>query len=105
MTLPEPWVGVLLALAAYRVFRIVGYDTITQPVRERVTGYKDSDELPADVERAYLAKLVRCPWCLGWWISLGVWLVYETWPYTTARLAVPFALSAAVGMIGRNLDG
>jgi len=105
VTVPGAWAGVLLALAAYRLFRIVGYDTITQPIRERVTGYKDSDTLPSDVTDAKLAYLFRCPWCLGWWVSLAVWGVYEASPHWALVAATPLAISAGCGIIGRNLDG
>ena len=44
-----------------------------------------------------------CPWCLGAWIAAGWW---AAWWITadTLIVAVPFALSAAVGVVASVVD-
>lgn len=55
---------VLLALAAYRLTRLVAVDTITQPARDwieyRVGGL------------SHWYTLVTCPFCVGFWVSAAV---------------------------------
>lgn len=59
--MPEWFTFVLLTLACYRVWRLVGKDDITAPLRVR---------LPSIVVQG-----VSCNCCAGTWISLvGVWL-------------------------------
>ena len=49
-----------------------------------------------------LMFLVNCYWCVGFWASLGVTLAASAIPATVwAWFAVPLALSALVGLLGR----
>lgn len=92
--IPEPWEFALLALAAFRVWKLVGDDAVLDRPRE-----------------AILARLsetwdyfIICPWCAGFWITLawwGAWLALDT---TALVAATPFALSAAVGYLGVGID-
>lgn len=58
-----------------------------------------------DLERAYnegppLARLADCPWCVGFWACLGVFLAASLIPAGVwIFLAVPLAMSAAIGII------
>lgn len=54
--------------------------------------------------RYHVAKFARCPWCMGWWISVVVWVAWLAAGDVTLYLATPFALSAGVGLVQRNLD-
>ena len=45
-------------------------------------------------------RLVECPWCAGFWISLVWWGAFELWPHGTPIAAAPFAISAIVGFLG-----
>lgn len=88
MRTPSPWEAVLLAGAAYRLWRLAAEDDITEPLRVM---------LPASTD-----DFVECPWCLGFWITAGVWGSWQFRPDATVALAAPLALSAAVGeMAGR----
>lgn len=118
---PDWWQFVLLAAAAFRIYRLAARDTITEPLRAAAT-YPDDEavtlsadhserlEVVGDATRAkgwriYLATLLRCPWCLGAYISAGVWLLWLAAPGWTVCLAVPWAVSAVVALAAKNLDG
>lgn len=91
---PDWWAFVLLALAAFRVFRLIAEDAILDRPRDRVTGrLGEKSEL-----------FIVCPWCLGFWIALAWWLAWIPWPHGTLVVATPAALSAIVGLVSSRLD-
>lgn len=105
--IPTWWGFLLIAAAAYRTFRLIGLDTITEPVRKRITGLPDSWEHGDDPPKGYrewLAAFIQCPHCLGADIAIIWWVCWRLWPGVTTEVAVPFALSAAVGLLGKT-DG
>lgn len=55
--------------------------------------------VPFSKRRWYWSKLLHCPWCLGWWLSVAVWLAWQAEPHATLVFAVPFAVSAVVGLV------
>lgn len=50
-------------------------------------------------EGHWLGELISCPWCSGFWISLGVWIGFLAEPEWVIVGAIPLALRAAVGWI------
>lgn len=119
--IPGPWVALVLVLAAFRVTRLIGWDTL--PFLERARAWATGEErryvgdvnamnnLTGDqlhVEtthrRPSIAKLLECPWCLGFWVSILVYLAWVFAPTEAIYGATPFALSAAVGFTTRWLD-
>lgn len=118
--------AVTIVLAAFRVTRLVGWDEITQPPRAWLSGVHDRNysKLAHDIEgllaegvdpwtarrppiskrRYYVAKLLHCPWCVGFWISCMYAIGAYEWPHATILIAAPFAISAAVGLIAKQLD-
>jgi hypothetical protein len=91
MRAPDPWTFALLALASYRLTRLVTRDRITACIRKRLRGDR-------------VGYLLRCPWCAGFWISL---LAYLAWAWQPRAALVPltvFSLSAIVGLLTKNLD-
>jgi hypothetical protein len=120
VSLPVPgWLPlVLLALAAFRIYRLIARDTLTEPIREAIT-YPDAasvaladdarlevvgeDEQPK-AWRVYLSTLVRCPWCAGFYVSGAWWAAWVVWPRFTLFVAVPWAISAVVALLAKNLD-
>lgn len=104
--IPPPWQFALLALAAYRAWRLVGIDDITAPLRDRVTGRRwvSGDDAQWDRYHPWLDKLAGCPWCLGAWIAVTVTAAWWIWPHATLIGCVPFAVSAVVGLVSKNLD-
>ena len=88
-----------LALAVYRVWRIIAVDQITEPIRNLFIW----NNTPL---WNWITDLVTCPWCLGWWLSgaasvayvaalgLSWWWVWLLWP----------AVSCVVGFLGKLDD-
>jgi len=114
-------VFLILSLAAFRISRLVIEDTIADPLRSlllsRYPG-KDVEYDPGDKVVGgtfsmggklyaneptrtgdWLAKLISCYWCAGFWVSLLIALGYWLWA-GTLWLMLPFALSGATGIVG-----
>jgi len=85
VSLPDWWEGVLLALAAWRVWHLIALDDITDRPRRYVTEGREK-----------LLEFIECPYCMGFWVALGwtvAFAVEDTW---TLWAALPFALNAVV---------
>lgn len=80
----------LLTLAAYRVWRFVGRDDLTAPLRMR---------LPDRV-----AEPVVCPWCAGTWIAVGTIAAARRWHDVQMPAVQAAASCAVVGLIGDRID-
>lgn len=117
--IPGAWQTVLLALFAFRLTRLVGWDDLSPVVAVRNklmgahwtftpnTGRTVEEEVDQgwwEYRRPLLAHFVHCPFCLGAWISLLVAASWWLWPHATLLVALPFALSSAVGLIAKQLD-
>ena len=92
-------IWLLIALATYRLTRLVTTDTLTTPAREWVQARYDR-----------LGYLVGCDWCSSMWLApgpvlLGVLAPDSTWSLVV--LGIP-AASAVVGitatLVGRWED-
>jgi hypothetical protein len=80
------WLTVaLVALATYRLTRLVTADRIAEPVRNWV------------VERnpGWAGYLVTCDWCLSIWVAPWPAVAAVLWPDNRAVLAALLALSAS----------
>ncbi len=97
--IPNWYALALLALAAYRLWRLLALDTILDRWRNLLIGSGHADDV-----RARWYEFVTCPYCAGAWITVGWWLAWVAWPHWTLVVAVPCALSALVGLIGSRLD-
>lgn len=98
----------LLVLGAYRLTRLVGWDTITGGIRKRLTGWDDEGThwpgIRRSESRATWQKFLHCPWCVGWWVGLLVWASWLIWPHATLVACTPLAINALVGLVTKNLD-
>lgn len=87
-------------------------DNLTMPplVSERLVTDPLAGDAPAALivpftqRRWYVSKLMRCPWCLGFWITLAAWLSYQAWPDGTLVVMSLLAASAIPGLVTKNLD-
>lgn len=113
--MPSALVLLVLALAAFRLVRLVGWDDLPPVVRVRswVLGERvEARSRPAGRDDVYvtlyrrplLAHFVHCPFCVGWWVALATYVAWVLEPRWTLYACVPLALSAAVGLIAKNLD-
>lgn len=101
MNTPTWWGFVLLALASYRTTRLLGWDTITERPRELLVR---KAKHAAGKYRQEVDVFLHCPWCLGFWVSLGWWGAFEMWQKETVAVATLFAISAFVGTWVKYLD-
>jgi hypothetical protein len=83
--------SVIDALAAYRLTRLVQDDTF--PVSKALRAYVQEHGSDKVVE------MFECPWCLGFWISVGVVAARKATPKAWQPLASAFATSAVVGIV------
>ncbi len=111
----------VLALAAYRLTRLAGWDDfpLAAGTRDFITGahWEDAEPPPEGAgltrlvpsetvyDRPMLAHFLSCPFCVGWWISLALYLCWLWLPTETLYAAVPFAISGVVGLVSKNWDG
>jgi hypothetical protein len=104
MDIPGPWVCLLLALAAYRVTRLLAEDEILDHARRRLVllpqEWEEGHVLP-DSYRLGLAKFITCYWCLGAWVSGAAWAMWQVFPHATEAVSVPLAIMAVVGVAGK----
>lgn len=86
--------ALLVALATYRLTRLVTTDSITLPLRIRLEA------------RPFVGALVTCPWCLSVWLAPAVAGVAVAWPDNRVILAglVALSASAVTGMLARFFD-
>lgn len=120
--------GLLTITAIARVTRLFNEDSLTQPLRDYLDNkaadrwYAADETKPDQLTHAltaprtwrYLAKLIRCPWCLGFWVSLLVVGAYfhcvlESWPWETGTVFFSYtvavlACSQVTGLAAEWLD-
>jgi hypothetical protein len=113
--IPEPYQFVLLALIAYRAWRLVAEDDILNRPRYWLVrlprDWEEGDTIPK-AYREKLALFINCPWCAGAWISALVYIGWMAtlgeWPDSatdvSVALGVWFAISSSVGLIRSKLD-
>lgn len=113
--IPEPYIFVLLALVAYRAWRLVAEDAILERPRRWLVrlprDWGEGDSFPRKY-RNELALFLNCPWCAGAWVALLTYIAYlgtlGEWPDTLGDVLVGigvwFALSCVVGLIRSKLD-
>ena len=85
---------VVLALAAFRVTRLVVEDAVTERLREWVWR-----RVPPSRGIGYM---ITCYWCTGFWVSLLLAVLYMMVPTATVAVALVFALSAVVGLLAER---
>lgn len=91
-----------IALASYRIWRVVAVDDIFERPRLWLVGlprgWESGDEIPKTY-RLGLAKFISCPWCLGLWVTLVIWGFWLWQPTWTTGICAFLAATAVVGLI------
>lgn len=90
MDFPDWYALLLLGLAAWRSWVLIGQDTILDRPRRYVTEKSE-----------YVEALLECPYCAGFWIALLWWGAWQMWPNGSLVVAGAVALSALVPLIER----
>lgn len=120
-----PFEAVVVALAVYRLTRLVTEDTILEPIRDRIlarfpaydTEYQDDPgvESPTNaygralfesapgryypVDASWLGTLISCAWCSSIWLAGLVTVAWYYLPAVTWWLVLPLAFSTIAGVI------
>lgn len=84
----------VLGLAAYRATRLITRDSITDRVRYAISrwAYDENREDWRGPTRRKVAEFVVCPWCVGVWVSAGL---YAWWDHLTGARFVVLILAVA----------
>jgi hypothetical protein len=112
--IPDWFEFILLALIAFRFWRLLAEDDILEHPRRwflRLPYEWKDGPFPKEYREKWALFLI-CPWCAGAWVSLLTYIAFlgtlGEWPDTFGDVAVGlgvwFALSASVGLIRTNLD-
>jgi hypothetical protein len=101
--IPSFWQFALLALAAFRAWKLVGDDAVLDRPRDWVLDRLETEDEFGNRGEAW-TYFITCPWCAGFWITGLWWLAWLAWPHGVLIVATPFALSAAVGYLGVGID-
>lgn len=105
----KPVVVALAVGAAARLTRLVTQDSLLDVPRAHIEhwgntrkhGEDYTDDL-AENDPHWAAKLINCPWCIGFWINAAVlatawwWGDRRWWRYTAGVWATSYATSAVV---------
>lgn len=111
--IPSPWVALVVALAGYRLQRLAGWDDFPPVARLRlwVTGgheyYNATENRDGSIiryRRPLLSHFLGCAFCLGFWIAVALYVAWRLEPTWTVTCCAPLGLSAAIGLIAKNLD-
>ncbi len=104
MAVPDWWTTALLALACFRVYRLLAEDTVLDKPRARAlrlsSAWNPGQPIPPGY-RERVGEFMQCPWCLGFWLALAWWISWQIWPHGTTVVAVPFAISTVVGIMAK----
>jgi hypothetical protein len=95
---PDPWPFILLALAAFRVWKLIADDRILDRPRDRILARLAKSKKQG--RGVYWSDFLLCPHCAGFWLCVAWWGAWLAYPAETLVVAVPWALSAIVGWLG-----
>lgn len=90
MSVPSWWEALLLALATYRVWRLLAEDTILDRPRDWLLS-----------RSAVLDAMVPCVWCLGTWVGLAWWGAWQAFPHGTLVAAGACAVLTGAALVHR----
>lgn len=87
----------LLGVATHKLTRLVTHDWVTSPIRAPFTTYDKSIGAGEITEtargtgmRRAIGELLTCPWCMGPWVSAGLFTGFVHSPRSTRWFAAIF---------------
>lgn len=78
----------LIGAASYRLWRFIGADSITEPLREGLFGKVE--------------EMVECPWCLGSWIAFALTGIVAAVVGLAYPVLVGLAAATVTGILGER---
>lgn len=90
----HPVAIIILALAAYRIARLIVTDTIADRPRNWLFTHGP----------VWLSELLNCMHCTGFWVGLAVAGAYLAAPVVVPKVLLPFALAGVVSLLAEH-DG
>ncbi len=94
--------AILIGLAGWRLTALLSYERGPFDVFLRfrqLFGFEhDEKGEPESWPGNTLARIVSCPWCLGLWVTPGVWAV---WEYIDPAIVVVVAAAAVLVAVER----
>lgn len=105
--IPEWYEALLLGLASWRMFQLIGNDDILDRPRRWFLRLgneweKEGDPVPENY-RVGWGAFITCPYCAGAWIAFAFYLAWRFVPDETLVVSMVLALSAAVVGFNRVL--
>lgn len=92
MTPIDPFTFVILALAAFRITRLITADRIFDSLREKIW-----NKFPPN--RVNIGYLITCDWCTSIWVAPIVIFSYLLVPSVVFVVSLVLATSAVVGFL------
>jgi hypothetical protein len=88
----DPFTFVILALAAFRITRLITTDRIFDSLREKIW-----NKFPPN--RVNIGYLITCDWCTSIWVAPIVIFSYVLVPSVVFVVSLVLATSAVVGFL------
>lgn len=95
MSVPGPWIVLLLLTAGWRTWTLMASDTILDGVRDRIF-FRYGPRGGKTPRNAKALTWLECPYCAGFWNVIVWYAAWQLWPHATAWVAALFALSAGL---------
>jgi len=95
--MPDLLTIAILALATYRICRLIVQDEIAAPVRDWIWA-----KYPP--ESTKIGYLFTCYWCTSPYVATLLTICYMIIPVVAVPVALIFALSALAGIISTKID-
>lgn len=91
---------IVITLGVWRLWRILSTDTVLDKPRDWLLGTVSYAGGVTHYKRKAAADFIGCPWCFGFWLTLGALAAWHWWSKdNTVLLAAPLAVSAGVGLL------
>jgi hypothetical protein len=87
----NPFLLLILSLAAFRITRVITTDNIAEDLRDAVW-----KKFPPSTKIGYL---LTCNWCMGLWVALAVFISWLLAPEATVVVSLVLSISAIIGLI------
>ncbi|MCU9612422.1 DUF1360 domain-containing protein [Caldibacillus lycopersici] len=105
----DAWSIILIALAAFRLTRLIVFDKITEFIRapffDEITELDEfgKEEIYVTPKKAgikkWIGELLSCYWCTGIWVSIFLVIIVYFYPIYAEPLIIVLAVAAIAAII------